>query len=61
MGQELDADGLVDRAASISFVAALSEEERRPVLEEIRGLAATLPARFVLPYRTTVYWCTKQS
>ena len=61
MGQELDADGLVDRAASVSFVAALSEEERRLVLDEIRGLAATLPERFTLPYRTTVYWCSKRS
>jgi SAM-dependent methyltransferase len=61
MGQELDAAGLVDRAASVSFVAALSDEERRPVLDEIRALAATLPARFTLPYRTTVYRCSKRS
>jgi SAM-dependent methyltransferase len=61
MGQPLDADGLVDRAASVSFVAALSDEERHPVLDEIRSLAATLPERFTLPYRTTVYWCSARS
>jgi SAM-dependent methyltransferase len=61
MGQQLDAEGLVDRAASVSFVAALSDDERLPVLDEIRHLAATLPERFTLPYRTTVYWCSKRS
>jgi len=61
IGQELDADGLVERAASISFVAALTDDERRPLLDEIRGLASTLPERFTLPYRTTVYWCSRRS
>jgi len=61
MGQELDAEGLVERAASISFVAALPDNERRPLLEEIRRLASTLPERFILPYRTTVYWCSRRS
>jgi SAM-dependent methyltransferase len=61
MGQDLDGEGLVDRAASVSFVAALPDEERAPVLDEIRALAATLPERFTLPYRTRVYWCSKRS
>lgn len=61
MHQELDGEGLVERAASVSFVAALPDAERAPVLDEIRALAATLPARFTLPYRTTVYWCSRRS
>ena len=37
--QSLDAGGLVDRVASISFIAALDEEERAKVLRAVRALA----------------------
>jgi SAM-dependent methyltransferase len=37
--QSLDANGLVDRVASISFIAALDEEERAKVLQAARALA----------------------
>jgi SAM-dependent methyltransferase len=37
--QELDAEGLADRVGSISAIAALPEEERRPLLSRIRELA----------------------
>jgi SAM-dependent methyltransferase len=37
--QSLDADGLVDRVASVSFIAALDESERRKVLRAVRALA----------------------
>jgi SAM-dependent methyltransferase len=37
--QGLDADGLVDRIASVSFVAALDENERTKVLRAVRALA----------------------
>lgn len=46
---------LVDRAASISYVAALDEPERARVLDAVRSLAAGLPPEFELPYRTDVY------
>jgi len=46
---------LVDRAASISYVAALDERERGRVLDAVRSLAAGLPEEFELPYRTDVY------
>jgi SAM-dependent methyltransferase len=36
--QSLDADGLVDRIASVSFIAALDEEERTKVLQAARAL-----------------------
>ena len=39
--QSLDADGLVDRIASVSFIAALDEEERTKVLGAVRALAGT--------------------
>jgi SAM-dependent methyltransferase len=37
--QLLDADGLVDRVASISFIATLEEAERAEVLRAVRALA----------------------
>ncbi len=36
--QSLDADGLVDRIASVSFIAALDEKERTKVLRAVRAL-----------------------
>jgi SAM-dependent methyltransferase len=50
----LDRDGLVERVASISFVAALPQTERRRLLEQVRALA---PAEGLLelPYLTRVY------
>ncbi len=57
---ELDAETLVARVASISFVAALPPAERDRVLREVRELAATHPElrakeTFPLPYRTAVF------
>jgi hypothetical protein len=37
--QSLDADGLADRVASISFIAALDEKERTTVVQAARALA----------------------
>jgi SAM-dependent methyltransferase len=51
--QRLDADGLVDRVLSVSFMAALPEAERRAVEARVRELAATHPPE--LRYSTEVY------
>ena len=56
----LDVDGLVERAGSVSFVAALPDEERAVLLERVRALGETLAAPIVMPYRTAVYWCTRR-
>ncbi len=37
--QRLDADGLADRVGSTSFIAALDDAERIPLLEQVRALA----------------------
>ncbi|HEV3475500.1 MAG TPA: class I SAM-dependent methyltransferase [Actinomycetota bacterium] len=63
--QSLDADGLVTRIASVSFIARLPEGERHGVLDRIRQLAETHPdlrgrERFSLPYVTDVYWCDRR-
>ncbi len=54
---ETDAAGLVDRAASTSYVSALAAEPRAEALDEVRTLATTHPAlvgrdRFVFPHST---------
>jgi SAM-dependent methyltransferase len=51
--QPLDADGLVDRVASISFIASLDEAERAEVLRAVRALAGD--GRVVVPHDTEVY------
>jgi SAM-dependent methyltransferase len=53
-------EGVVDRVASVSFVAAMPEAERAAVLEEVRALLASHPDtagkdEVVLGYRTDVY------
>ena len=48
--EELDAERLVERAASISFLAALPEESRRTALAEVERLARRLPDRFPFAY-----------
>lgn len=62
--QEVDAEGVVDRVFSISFIAALTQEEREQVGEQVRRLLAEHPEtrareRIRLPYRTNVYWCER--
>jgi MOSC domain-containing protein YiiM/SAM-dependent methyltransferase len=52
---------MVDRVASISYIAAMAEGQRRAVLDEVRELLATDPDTagadaIELPYRAHVYW-----
>ena len=59
--QRGDVETIVDRVASISYVAALTEEVRAPYLDEVRELLATDPATagkdtIELPYTSHVYW-----
>lgn len=59
--QRGDRETIVDRVASISYIAAMPEARRRVVLDEVRDILATDPetARsdvIELPYRAHVYW-----
>ncbi|HEV2310654.1 MAG TPA: methyltransferase domain-containing protein [Acidimicrobiia bacterium] len=62
--QPVSPEGVVDRFASVSHVAALDETDRRRVLDEVR---ATLAAHadtagrgeLELPYLVDVYWCER--
>jgi ubiquinone/menaquinone biosynthesis C-methylase UbiE len=53
--QQLDADGLVGRIASVSFVAAASAERRAALERRLREMAATQGGRVEFPYLTEVY------
>lgn len=63
--QEIDLTALLDRVASISFIASLPPAELESVRGRVQDLATShLPeagrGRFPLPYRTDVYWCRKR-
>jgi SAM-dependent methyltransferase len=51
--QRLDADGLADRVGSTSFVAALDDAEREPLLARVRALAAGGPVD--VPYECEIH------
>jgi SAM-dependent methyltransferase len=60
----LPREGVVDRVASISFVAALPDAERAPVLAEVRAILDRHPethdrAELPLAYRTDLFWCER--
>jgi SAM-dependent methyltransferase len=62
--QAIDADLLVQRAGSTSFVSALPEDERARCLAGVRELTRTHPDlvgrdTFVFPYLTDVFWCER--
>lgn len=52
--QQFTGDDLVDRVASTSFVAAMADDKRRPLLDQVRALAAGRPEPFPFPYLTEV-------
>jgi ubiquinone/menaquinone biosynthesis C-methylase UbiE len=61
---EVDAEIVVARVTSISFIAALDATVRERVVEQVRELVATHPETrerrvFPLRYRTGVYWCDR--
>jgi SAM-dependent methyltransferase len=56
--QAMDADGLVARTESVSFVAQLPDEERGALLERVRALAPA--GTFEFPYVTKVFTCRRR-
>jgi SAM-dependent methyltransferase len=61
----LERAAVLDRFASISFIAALPDADRARVLAEIDQVIAAEPSlagqdRIGLPYRTDLYWCTRR-
>jgi SAM-dependent methyltransferase len=56
--QILDADGVADRVASISFISSLPPDERERVVAAARRLAADGPV--TIPHRTEVLVCHRR-
>ncbi len=53
---------IVERVASVSFIAALDDDTRQRVLDEVRALIASTPElagrlSVAMPYSTRAYWC----
>jgi SAM-dependent methyltransferase len=62
---EMEPEAVLDRVASISFIAALDDERRADVCDRVRELIRTHPdlagrERIPFPYRTDVYWCERR-
>ena len=55
--QELDGEGLALRFGSVSFVAALPDDERDAVLDRLRGLAPDGPVQ--ITYVTELFVCRR--
>jgi SAM-dependent methyltransferase len=53
--QQLDTDALVDRIASVSFVAAAPPERRAQLEQRLRDVVAAAGGRVDFPYLTEVY------
>ena len=53
--QELDPDGLAERIASISFVAAMPRERREEIDARLRAVVEEAGGRVSFPYVTNVY------
>lgn len=60
LDQRLDADSLVDRVLSTSYIAAGTPADQAALAAKVRLLAADLPEPFVLAYRTDVFWCHRR-
>jgi SAM-dependent methyltransferase len=54
---EVDADTMVERMSSISWIAVLPEPDRSRLLERVRALFDGMPRRFPVPYHTELWWC----
>jgi SAM-dependent methyltransferase len=55
--QTLDADTLVDRVLSTSYIAERSATDQAVVAERVRELIIDFPEQFELPYVTVAYRC----
>ena len=54
---EVDAPTMVERMASISWIASLAADQRSALLRRIEAVFDGMPERFPVPYHTDVWWC----
>jgi SAM-dependent methyltransferase len=53
--QPVDVEGVADRVASVSFIAAMSDTNRSRLLEDVRALAVEMPQPLSLAYVADVF------
>jgi len=53
--QAVDVEGVADRVASVSFIAAMAENDRARLLDRVRAVATETPAPLALVYVTDVF------
>ena len=63
--QRVDVEGVLARVASISYIAALPEADRRRVADQVRVLLAGHPDtagrdQLVIRHHTDVFWCDRR-
>ena len=58
--QRLSLDGFLDRAMSVSFIAALPPEGREEVREGLLSLVPMGAEEVSIPYRCEVSWCERR-
>ncbi|MGH9225872.1 MAG: class I SAM-dependent methyltransferase [Acidimicrobiales bacterium] len=54
---EVTATVMVERMASISWIASLPDGERAGLLHRVAAIFDGMPDRFPVPYHTDVWWC----
>jgi SAM-dependent methyltransferase len=54
---EVDAETMVERMASTSWIAVLPDPVRSGLLAQVRALFDGMPERFPVPYHTELWWC----
>jgi SAM-dependent methyltransferase len=58
--QRLSVDGFLDRATSVSFIAALPPDRQDVVRTELLEMVPAGASEVALPYRCEVSWCEKR-
>jgi SAM-dependent methyltransferase len=53
--QPVEVEGVADRVASVSFIAAMSDPDRGRLLDDVRALAAEMPPPLSLAYVADVF------
>jgi hypothetical protein len=57
--QPVGIDGVADRVASVSFIAALPEDERARLLDELRAVASEMAPPLSLAYVADAFVFTR--
>ena len=57
--QRVDAEGLIDRVLSVSFIATQTEHEQARIADRVRTIAADRPET-TIRYRTDVWWSLRR-